>query len=153
MASALSLAEALATATELTLARWGGIVRLATLDGVHYTATVIDPDDYAPIDEAPVGAARSDVGAVEMLLDVVYGLNVDDVLGEFAAAFPAGITFSLTDDAAPVVDRATGDVIVPRELCDICHERPVTLSPERAPYRYGCDACNDSVAPALAGGA
>lgn len=63
----------LGAARALAWSRWGAIVCLTTLDGIHWQVAAVDADDPAVrLDDAPTGCDTSAEGAVQMWLDAVH---------------------------------------------------------------------------------
>lgn len=78
LAPALPLPLLLATATALTLARFGALAKLTTCDALTWQVVCVDPDNGALLGDHPSGAGTTAEGAAGSLLDALHELNVAD---------------------------------------------------------------------------
>lgn len=67
------LATLLGAARAVAWSRWGAIVRLSTLDGLHWQLVIVDADDTTTLVEgAPSAASGEPADAVELWLAIVH---------------------------------------------------------------------------------
>lgn len=90
-------------------------VRLSTLDGARWQVIAIDEEGAARPD-VPTYIATSPDDAVAgwcALVELLAGPAVErgSAPSSLAERFPEGVTFSLTDETAPIIDRASGAVV------------------------------------------
>lgn len=108
------------SANALAWHRYGAAhVRLSTGDGATWTCTAVDAEGRA-IESAPVHVDTTPEDAVSGWITLAerHAAPAADVGPSerprpltLREAFPEGLSFSLADESAPVIDRATGDVV------------------------------------------
>lgn len=71
----------IATASLLTLARYGVPAKLTTHDALTWACVCADPETGVTLADLPVGTGGSPWRAVERLLEVLHEMNLRDALG------------------------------------------------------------------------
>ena len=108
--SLIPLPTLVQAARALAWTHYGAVVRLATLDGVTWTCTAIDPETYAHDESAPTGTAETPEGAVMLFVDGLHDVDTRCAtlaadLATLAAEYPGGLVLDAPGDDSIAAER------------------------------------------------